>query len=188
MAIPALTRQEALLGKRLTKIEPVFVDDYFTTVNAYAFMNTKIPARLWGWILFGLLPAYPKLLHKTASLWHHELHPEYKAAVVPYAAKVPEEMSSTELWQDSQALVDISHHYVAGLLFATMGASAGGEGLLTQVYNKFAKRDGDPEATALLMGWDNIPVRAEKSLYDLANGVGRSRNYPLIFWKQTLRN
>jgi pyruvate,water dikinase len=49
-----------------------------------------------------------------------------------------------------------------------MGASAGSEGLLTQVYNKMAKREGDPEANTLLMGWDNIPVRSEKSLFDIA--------------------
>ena len=59
-------------------------------------------------------------------------------------------------------------YYVCCLMFATMGASAGSEGLLTQVYNKLVKRESDPPATVLLMGWNNIPVRAEKSLYDLA--------------------
>jgi phosphohistidine swiveling domain-containing protein len=29
-------------------------------------------------------------------------------------------------------------------------------------------REGDSPATALLMGWDSLPIRAEKSLYDLA--------------------
>jgi phosphoenolpyruvate synthase/pyruvate phosphate dikinase len=40
--------------------------------------------------------------------------------------------------------------------------------LLTRIYEKMVKREGDPPATTLLMGWDNIPIRAEKSLYDLA--------------------
>jgi pyruvate,water dikinase len=40
--------------------------------------------------------------------------------------------------------------------------------LLTKVYNRMVQRDGDPPAHTLLMGWDNIPVRSEKSLYDLA--------------------
>jgi len=59
-------------------------------------------------------------------------------------------------------------------MFATMGASAGSEALLTKVYNKMARRAGDPPATALLMGWNNLGVRAEKSLYDLA-GFCRER-------------
>jgi pyruvate,water dikinase len=53
-------------------------------------------------------------------------------------------------------------------MFATMGASAGSEMLLTKLYDKLAKDEGDPPAATLLMGWDNIPVQAEKSLYDLA--------------------
>ena len=59
-------------------------------------------------------------------------------------------------------------YYICALMFATMGASAGSELLLTRIYDKLAKREGDPPASALLMGWDNIPVRSEKSLYDLA--------------------
>jgi hypothetical protein len=70
-------------------------------------------------------------------------------------------MSIDKLWHDAQAMVDAAMYYVVGLLFATMGASAGSELLLTKVYDKLAKRDGDPPATVLLMGWNNIPVRAE---------------------------
>jgi phosphohistidine swiveling domain-containing protein len=67
-------------------------------------------------------------------------------------------------------------YYAAGLLFATMGASAGSEGLLTRVYNKYARQPGDPEANVLLMGWDNIPVRSEKSLYDIAMWIHEDEN------------
>lgn len=77
-------------------------------------------------------------------------------------------MSAGELWLDAQEILTAAMYYAAGLLFATMGASAGSEGLLTRVYNKYAKREGDPDATVLVMGWNNIPVRSEKSLYDLA--------------------
>ncbi|MBN1955098.1 MAG: phosphoenolpyruvate synthase, partial [Anaerolineae bacterium] len=49
-----------------------------------------------------------------------------------------------------------------------MGACAGSELLFTRVYEKLVKRPGDPDATVFLMGYDSIPIRAEKSLYDLA--------------------
>jgi hypothetical protein len=49
-----------------------------------------------------------------------------------------------------------------------MGACAGSEMLFSRVYDKLIKRAGDPEATAFLMGYDSTPIRAEKSLYDLA--------------------
>jgi hypothetical protein len=53
-------------------------------------------------------------------------------------------------------------------MFATMGVSANAEASTTMAYNKLAKQAGDPDASTLLMGWDNIPVRSEKSLYDIA--------------------
>jgi pyruvate,water dikinase len=57
---------------------------------------------------------------------------------------------------------------MASLLFATMGASAGAEMLSTRVYKKLVQKPGDPPASALLMGYDSLPILAEKSLYDIS--------------------
>jgi pyruvate,water dikinase len=51
---------------------------------------------------------------------------------------------------------------------STMGPAAGSEGLFTQVYEKMVRRPGDPPAPAFLMGFDSLPIKAEKALYDLA--------------------
>lgn len=167
-AIPTLKKQMKPLGARLGMGLPVLQEDYYTSINSYAYMNAAFPAKAWWWILTGMLPAYPKLLRTMVPIWRDELHPEYRATVAKYKVNDPEKMSAGELWRDAQEILTAAMYYASGLLFATMGASAGSEGLLTQVYNKFAKREGDPDAPTLLMGWDNIPVRSEKSLYDIA--------------------
>ncbi len=168
MGIPAQVEQMQPMGKRLLDSEPVLANDYFTSVNNYAYMNAAFRPGAWWWALTGLLPAYPRLLRRLVPLWRDELSPEYQAFVAGKKALVPSEMSTNELWHETQEHVDAVAYYVCGLMFATMGASAGSEGLLTRVYDKFSKGDGDPEASTLLMGWDNVPVRSEKSLYDLA--------------------
>ncbi|NTU55102.1 MAG: hypothetical protein HGA79_02520 [Anaerolineales bacterium] len=167
-AFPVLKDQMKPLGVRLGMGLPVLQEDYYIAINRYAYMNAAFPAKAWWWIITGMLPAYPKLLRRMVPIWRDELHPEYQAAVAKYQAKDLEKMSAGELWRDAHEILTAGMYYAAGLLFATMGASAGSEGLLTKVYNKFAKQEGDPEANTLLMGWDNIPVRSEKSLYDLA--------------------
>jgi pyruvate,water dikinase len=167
-AIPALRSQMKPLGARLGMGLPVLQEDYYTAINRYAYMNAAFPAKAWWWIITGMLPAYPRLLRRLVPLWRDGLHPEYQAAMAKYRDLDIETMSAGELWQNAQEVLVAAMYYACGLLFATMGASAGSEGLLTRVYNKFAKREGDPEANTLLMGWDNIPVRSEKSLYDLA--------------------
>jgi len=166
--IPALKEQMKPLGARLTFAEPVLQEDYFTSINQYAYMNAAFPAKAWWWILTGMLPAYPSLLRNLAPLWRNQLHPEYQGFVAKYQDKAPEKMTAGELWQDAQEILNAAMYYACGLMFATMGASAGSEGLLTLVYNKFAKREGDPDASVLLMGWDNIPLQSEISLYELA--------------------
>ena len=53
-------------------------------------------------------------------------------------------------------------------MVGTMGISAGSEGLFTRIYEKWVRQDGDPPAQVFLMGYNSTPIRAEKSLYDLA--------------------
>ena len=168
LGIPEQAKQMQPVGERMIGSKPVMARDYFTSINNYAYMNAALSPRSWWWILTGMLPAYPKLLRNLVSLWRDELHPEYQAAVAVRQGWAPAQMSARALWEETQELVETAAYYTCGLMFATMGASAGSEGLLTRVYDQLVKRDGDPEATTLLMGWDNIPVRSEKSLYDLA--------------------
>jgi phosphoenolpyruvate synthase/pyruvate phosphate dikinase len=169
--IPTQKAQMQPLGKRMTGSEPTLVEDYLTTINSYAYLNAATPPRALWWYLTGLVPAYPRLLRTLVPMWRDELHPEYQAAVASKRHLEPAHLSPAELWREAQEMVDAAAYYVCGLMFATMGASAGSEGLLTAAYNRLAKQNGDPEASALLMGWDSIPIRSEKSLYDLAMWV-----------------
>ena len=167
-AMPALTDQMKPLCIRMGLGEPVWPENFYTSINRYAYVNVGYPLKTWLWMIFRMLPAYPRLLRNMVPIWRDELHPEYQDLVGKYQAKDAGTMTTSELWQDAQVILGAAMYYAGGLLYATMGASAGSEGLLTQVYNKFAKQEGDPEANTLLMGWDNIPVRSEKSLYDIA--------------------
>ncbi len=171
MGIPTLRDQMTPLGGRVIGGKPALGEYYFTSINTYAYMNTSFPARGWLWILFRMLPAYPRLIRTIVPLWRDELHPEYQAFVADVQGLAPAQMSADDLWSAIQELFNAAAYYMDGLMFATMGASAGSEMLLTRAYDKLAKREGDPDATALLMGWDNIPVRSEKSLYDIAMWV-----------------
>jgi pyruvate,water dikinase len=172
LGIPTLKEQTEPLGERLTRVKPNMADDYFTAINNYAYMNANIARKTWKWIITGLLPSYPRIFRTMVPFFRDELHPEYQAFVEKNKGKVPSEMTPKELWVGAQEILDAVMYYVCGLMFATMGASAGSEGLLTRAYDKLAKQDGDPHASALLMGWDNIPVRSEKSLYEIAMWAG----------------
>jgi pyruvate,water dikinase len=168
LGLPSLRQQMRPMAKRVIGTEPDLGEYYFSHINTYAYMSTSLPLRGWLWVFFRQLPAYPRLLRQLLPLWRDEMHPHYQAFVLGLKDKQPAEVDSTDLWRTSQEIVDAAMYYVCALLFATMGASAGAEILTTRAYDKLAKREGDPPASVLLMGWDNIPARSEKSLYDLA--------------------
>lgn len=176
LGIPSQREQMQPMGRRLMNTDLRMAKDYFTSINNYAYMNANFPPKVWWWALTEFLPAYPRLLRMLVPLWRDELRPEYQAVVASKKDSIPTEMSAAELWSETQELVNAASYYVCGLMFATMGASAGSEMLLTRVYNKLAKQEGDPDASVLLMGWDNIPVRSEKSLYDIAMWVREDEN------------
>ena len=168
LGLPTLRQQMNVMGKRLMGAEPSLGDEYYTHINSYAYTCTSFPFKGWLWILFSMLPAMPRLMRTLVPIWREQMHPDYQSFVATMKEKVPVEMSDTALWQAAQDTVAAAMYYVTALLFATMGASSGSEMLFTKMYTSLPRQAGDPPAAALLMGWNSIPIRAEKSLYDLA--------------------
>jgi phosphoenolpyruvate synthase/pyruvate phosphate dikinase len=182
LGIPSHVEQMEPLSIRLTGSKPVLPKDYFTCINGYSYMNSHLPANSIWWAITGLFPVYIRIFtNKLTPLWREELLPNYRKQVAGKQGSEPAQMSSSDLWQDVQDLVGFSGYYIGGLMFTTMGASAGSEGLLTTVYNKMVKKEGDPDASVMLMGWDNIAVRSEKSLYDLAGWIQGRKELAAFF-------
>lgn len=169
LAIPAISRvgvKEVL--KPLTRSEPVLPDDYITTINEYAYMGIGYDLRQWWWIVTRMLFSMPRMLRESLPLWRDQIRPHYVEAVADWQDQSFETMPASELWAAIQEVNDAAMLHLASLLVATTGASAGAEGLFTNVYEKLIRREGDPAAVAFLMGYDSTPILVEKSLYDLA--------------------
>ena len=168
LGIPAMVSQMFSQIRTQFHTEPGFPEDYFTTINTYAYLNGGLSGRGWLWVVFGMLPAMPHMLRNMVPFWREEARPQYQKAVAALQEKDIQHMPPAELWQAAQAMMDAAASYTSVLMLATMGASSGSEMLLTQVYDRLARQAGDPPAATLLMGWDSIPIQAEKSLYSLA--------------------
>jgi pyruvate,water dikinase len=168
LGIPAIMNGVFNVARTLTPIEPPFTSEYFTSINHYAYMNARLGPGYMKWIFVGMLPAFPRLLRNLIPMWRDELRPAYRQTVEQSSKISIEQQTAGQLWHSIQELVTAAMHYTASLLFATMGASAGAEAVLTGVYKKFVQRPGDPPPATLMMGYDSLPIQSEKSLYDLA--------------------
>ena len=169
LAIPAVAQVgiKQVLGP-LTRSEPDLPSDYITTINDYAYMGVAFTPHQWWWILTRMMLSFPRMLREALPLWRDEIRPRYAATVARWQGQPLENLSAAELWAAIEEVDDAAMLHLASLLVATTGASAGSEMLFTRVYERMIRREGDPAAVTFLMGYDSTPIRAEKSLYDVA--------------------
>ncbi|WP_457948734.1 PEP/pyruvate-binding domain-containing protein [Pseudarthrobacter sp. alpha12b] len=148
-------------------------DVRFPTINGYAYYyyRTWPMLRMTGRTVPALGALFGGKAHMGIAGWRNYSHPHYERIIKDWSAKPPTELSGGQLLAGVQALLD------AGTVYYTAVQSiiplADMSELSFRAFYKSVRRDGDPPAQAFLLGFDSEPIRAEKSLYDLA-GWARS--------------
>lgn len=139
------------------------------TINGYAYYYYRTSAllRMTG----RLVPAIGALARGRAHMgidgWREYSHPRYERVVKEWSAKPPAELTGVELLAGAQALLDAGTVYYTAVQSIIPLASSS-ELAFRAFYDKVVRRDGDPPAQTFLLGYDSEPIRAEKSLWDLA--------------------
>ena len=114
------------------------------------------------------LPAF-RMLFKggTQARWRTYSHPRYRRIVSDWTARNFSDMSTQELLAGVQELVDAAAEYYTAVQ-TIIPVAATSEVLFTWLYSSGVRTKVDPPAQVFLLGSDSEPIRAEKSLYDLA--------------------
>ena len=139
------------------------------TVNGYAYYRYS-RAALWRMMLYS--PAALRLLTsggKQSGLarWRDYSHPRYRRIVADWTARPIDGLTDEELVAGVIELLDAGTEYYTAVQ-TIIPLAAGSEILFTRFYDRLVRRAGDPPAPIFLLGFDSAPIRAEKSLYDLA--------------------
>ena len=168
MGLPALQANLNRVLDHLLGSHGLLPEKFFLTINDYSYMNYRFKARQWWQIVTRMVPKLFKMLREGERHWRESVLPRYAEASAYWKTVELEKESAPELLQGVQRIVNLAAEYLTSLQVSTMGAAAGSEGLFTVLYNKLMRRADDPAAPTFLMGFDNIPIQAEKELYDLA--------------------
>ena len=99
--------------------------------------------------------------------WETVSRPAYQAVVDRWRAQILPDLSAAELLDGVSELVEAGATYYTAVQ-TIIPIAATSEMVLTSYYDSFVRRDGDPPASTLLLGYDSEPIRAERSLWDLA--------------------
>jgi rifampicin phosphotransferase len=103
----------------------------------------------------------------TEHRWRTVAHPRYVETVRVAEAERFEESGSPALVDQVRALLDAGTEYYTAVQ-TIIPIAAFSETFLTLVYDRFVREPGAPPAATFLLGFDSVPIRAEKSLWDLA--------------------
>ncbi|MFF1382540.1 PEP/pyruvate-binding domain-containing protein [Arthrobacter sp. NPDC058288] len=138
-------------------------------VNGYAYYYYRTAAL---WRLMGKTPAAVRALirgdaHMGVQGWRDYSHPRYVRVVESWSAKPLADLTGEELLEGVSALLDAGTVYYTAVQ-SIIPIATSSELAFQKFYDKFVRQDGDPPAATFLLGYDSQPIRAEKSLFDLA--------------------
>jgi rifampicin phosphotransferase len=99
--------------------------------------------------------------------WRNYSHPKYRRIVSDWTARDLNGMTTAQLLDGVQELVDAGAEYYTAVQ-AIIPIAATSEVLFTRFYEAVVRQKDDPPAQVFVLGSDSEPIQAEKSLYDLA--------------------
>ena len=139
------------------------------TINGYAYYYYRTSGmwRVMGKSLTAVRALVRGKAHMGVAGWREFSHPRYEQVIKDWSATPVGELSGEELFEGVQALLDAGTVYYTAVQ-SIIPIAATSEISFRAYYDRFVRRDGDPPAQTFLLGYDSEPIRAEKSLYDLA--------------------
>ena len=93
----------------------------------------------------------------------------FSRAVSQWGAEPIEALTSSQLLAGAQELFIEAARYYTAVQSSTLPTATSSETLFTKFYEGLVKGRDDPKAANFLVGFETIPIRAEKSLFDLAS-------------------
>lgn len=155
-----------LMGELEPRITSLDVD--FPTINGYAFYQYSRQAL--GQMMQFTPGALRLVLTKGYVLerWRDRELPRYRDAVAAWSVREPGTLSAARLLEGVQQLLD------AGCLYYTtvqtiIPVASMAELTWNGLYARVLRRTGGPAASDFLLGYDSVPIAAEKALYALAS-------------------
>ncbi|WP_427132811.1 PEP/pyruvate-binding domain-containing protein [Pseudarthrobacter sp. S9] len=139
------------------------------TINGYAYYYYRTSGmwRMMGKSLTAVRALVRGEAHMGVTGWREFSHPRYERIVEAWSAKPVADLSGQDLLEGVSALLDAATVYYTAVQ-SIIPVAATSEISFRAYYDKLVRRAGDPPALTFLLGYDSEPIRAEKSLYDLA--------------------
>ena len=160
------TAMSELLVKFLGK-PGILPKEMIITVNEYAYYNGSVKLLPALGLILDAVGISNRMFTGAIERWTMEGRPKYFATVEHWRNKDWRELPESEILEGVRQLSRAAIEAYGALVSGVIPAAWISEGLFTLIYKTLKRRD-DPIASMYLLGFDSLPIQAEKHLFDLA--------------------
>ncbi len=141
--------------------------EIIVVVNHYAYNNGSVTAKGVARMIFGAPKILKAMFTGAVERWTETGRPRYHETVAGWQAQNWRDFPSVALVDSASQLTQSAIDAYGALLSGVIPAAWITEAWFTAVYNRLIKRRDDPAAPTYLLGYDSLPIQADKSLYSL---------------------
>jgi pyruvate,water dikinase len=163
--------------------QDVMPGELIIAVNDYAYYNGSVKFGPMMKIILDTPGIMRRMFTGAVERWTEDGRPRYAETVSKWRSRNWAELSSEELLAAINHLEEAAIDAYGSLVSGVIPAAWISEAWFTFIYKLVKQRDG-PSAPTFLMGFDSLPIRADKSLYDIAQWV-RKREDLSVYLKGT---
>lgn len=159
----------ASMGKLLNSFfgtRGIMPEGLIISINEYAYYNgsIKFGNMIKMFLNAGGIMKY--MFTGAVERWTEQGRPKYIQSVNNWQESQLDELSSLEILGAVRCLTEAAIDAYGSLVSGIIPGAWISEAIFTFVY-KLVKRRDDPAAPTYLMGFDNVPIKAEKALFDI---------------------
>jgi pyruvate,water dikinase len=167
LGLEEINRSYDRLGTALFRSSNALPKPMVVLINDYAYYDVTFGP--WQILLMLVqLPTLARFLSAPETRWKHQARPRYAETVARWQNERPEVLPALELLRASREIFAVAmDHYIYTVQGGILPAAYMSEAAFTFFYSRFVRKANDPPALTFLLGFDSLPIRAEKSLYDL---------------------
>jgi len=138
----------------------------YLAINGYVYGGMRMAFRDYGTIIKMSLSQIGPMFRGSVARWQ-AARKDLVAMVDEWETQPVDSLSTAELLAGARTVFLAACRYFTQIQ-TTLPAASSSEILFTRLYKSLVQRKDDPDAPVFLLGFESAALRAEKSLFDLA--------------------
>lgn len=163
------------LGDLMGGLDLLEAEYQYRVINGYVYFGFLMSAKFMWAMIKVTFTGLGFMFGRSKERWL-EAREVFSNAITPWEKKQVGTLSPSELLEGARALMYAAGKYYTVIQSSTLPSSSSSEIVFTRVYKMVSRKD-EPKAETLLFGLETVPLRAEKSLFDLGMWI---REHPAL--------